>query len=75
MSKGHLMLRKGLQGLIKLYQWGISPFLPHACRFTPTCSQYALLALERHGVVKGVWITLKRLGKCHPWHAGGVDEP
>jgi putative membrane protein insertion efficiency factor len=69
------MLRKGLQGLIKLYQWGISPFLPHACRFTPTCSQYALLALERHGVLKGVWMTVKRLGKCHPWHAGGVDEP
>jgi putative membrane protein insertion efficiency factor len=69
------MLRKGLQGLVKLYQWGISPFLPHVCRFTPTCSQYALLALERHGVLKGVWMTLKRLGKCHPWHAGGVDEP
>ena len=69
------MLRKGLQGLIKLYQWGVSPFLPHACRFTPTCSQYALLALDRHGVLKGVWMTLQRLGKCHPWHAGGVDEP
>lgn len=69
------MLHKGLQGLIKLYQWGVSPFLPHACRFTPTCSQYALLALERHGVLKGVWMTAKRLGKCHPWHAGGVDEP
>lgn len=69
------MLRKGLQGLVKLYQWGISPFLPHACRFTPTCSQYAFLALERHGVIKGVWMTLKRLGKCHPWHVGGVDEP
>jgi uncharacterized protein len=69
------MLRKGLQGLIKFYQWGVSPFLPHACRFTPTCSQYALLALDRHGVLKGVWMTVKRLGKCHPWHAGGIDEP
>jgi hypothetical protein len=69
------MLRKMLQGLIKLYQWGVSPFLPHTCRFTPTCSHYALLALEHHGLIKGVWMTLKRLGKCHPWHAGGIDEP
>jgi putative membrane protein insertion efficiency factor len=61
-------------GLIKLYRLCISPFVGEVCRFSPTCSEYAMEAFERHGVLKGFILTLKRLGKCHPWHAGGIDE-
>ncbi|XVJ52403.1 MAG: membrane protein insertion efficiency factor YidD [Vampirovibrio sp.] len=60
---------------IKGYQKGISPFLPRQCRFFPSCSCYALSVLERDGAVKGLWKTIKRLAKCHPWHAGGIDLP
>ena len=58
---------------IRFYRRFISPLLPPACRFYPTCSQYALEALERYGTVKGSWLTLKRLSKCHPYHPGGFD--
>ena len=59
--------------LIKFYQKGISPKKPPCCRFTPTCSQYALEAFERFGFFKGGYLSLKRLLKCHPFHAGGYD--
>jgi putative membrane protein insertion efficiency factor len=59
--------------LIKLYQWIISPVLGPKCRFTPTCSQYAIEALKKHGVFKGLWLTIKRLGRCHPWGGHGYD--
>lgn len=59
--------------LVKLYQWFISPFLPNACRFTPTCSQYAIIALQKHGAIKGLWLAAKRLAKCHPWGSHGHD--
>jgi putative membrane protein insertion efficiency factor len=59
--------------LIKLYQWIISPVLGPKCRFTPTCSQYAVEALKKHGVFKGLWLTIKRLGRCHPWGGHGYD--
>jgi uncharacterized protein len=59
--------------LIKLYQWVISPFLGPKCRFTPTCSQYAIEALKKHGVFKGLWLTIKRLSRCHPWGGHGYD--
>ncbi|HEX6429156.1 MAG TPA: membrane protein insertion efficiency factor YidD [Niastella sp.] len=59
--------------LIKLYQWIISPILGPKCRFTPTCSQYAIEALKKHGVFKGLWLTIKRLGRCHPWGGHGYD--
>jgi uncharacterized protein len=59
--------------LIKLYQWIISPILGPKCRFTPTCSQYAIEALKKHGVFKGWWLTIKRLGRCHPWGGHGYD--
>lgn len=59
--------------LIKFYQYGISPYLGPKCRFTPTCSQYALEALEKYGVAKGVWLTVKRLLKCHPAGGSGYD--
>ena len=58
---------------IRFYRRFISPILPPACRFYPTCSQYALEALERYGMFKGGWLTLKRLSKCHPYHPGGFD--
>jgi uncharacterized protein len=59
--------------LIKLYQWIISPMLGPKCRFTPTCSQYAIEALKKHGVFKGLWLTVKRLSRCHPWGGHGYD--
>jgi uncharacterized protein len=59
--------------LIKLYQWIISPILGPKCRFTPTCSQYAIEALKKHGVFKGLWLTVRRLSRCHPWGGHGYD--
>jgi putative membrane protein insertion efficiency factor len=59
--------------LIRLYQCTISPLLGPACRYHPTCSQYALEAIERFGLMRGSWLALRRLGRCHPWHAGGFD--
>lgn len=67
------MPRLALAGLIRGYQLVISPALPAACRFTPTCSQYALEAVRRHGVFKGSWLAARRLAKCHPFHEGGTD--
>jgi uncharacterized protein len=58
---------------IRLYQFLISPLLPPSCRFYPTCSQYALAAIAEHGALRGSWLALCRLARCHPWHAGGVD--
>ncbi|MGC1879155.1 MAG: membrane protein insertion efficiency factor YidD [Rhabdochlamydiaceae bacterium] len=60
--------------LIRLYQLCISPFLGHCCRFYPTCSDYAMEAVRRHGAWKGTWLAVKRLVKCHPWHGGGEDD-
>jgi putative membrane protein insertion efficiency factor len=57
------------------YKRWISPLLPAACRFTPTCSEYARLAFERHGFWSASWMTMRRLAKCHPFHPGGVDLP
>ncbi|HET8762508.1 MAG TPA: membrane protein insertion efficiency factor YidD [Gemmatimonadales bacterium] len=65
--------RLALAGLIRGYQLVISPALPAACRFTPTCSQYALEAVRRYGVFKGSWLAARRLAKCHPFHEGGTD--
>ncbi|KZN14660.1 membrane protein insertion efficiency factor YidD [Marinomonas sp. TW1] len=59
--------------LIKAYQYGISPLLGNNCRFYPSCSQYSLQAIERFGVIKGSYLSIKRLSKCHPWHEGGED--
>ena len=58
---------------IRLYQIVLSPVLGPACRFYPSCSQYAIEAIERHGVGKGAWLSAKRLSRCHPWHTGGID--
>lgn len=59
--------------LVRFYQLCISPLTPAACRFTPTCSQYALEALRKHGLFKGGWLTVKRLLRCHPWGGSGYD--
>ena len=58
---------------IRLYQILISPLLPRSCRFYPSCSQYALVAISEHGPVRGIWLALARLARCHPWNPGGVD--
>lgn len=59
--------------LVRGYQVAISPLLPPSCRYTPTCSQYAIDALRRHGALKGSWLAARRLGRCHPFRAGGYD--
>lgn len=60
-------------GLIRLYRLAISPWLGSNCRFQPSCSAYAIEALERHGVLRGGWLTLRRIGRCHPWAIAGHD--
>jgi putative membrane protein insertion efficiency factor len=62
-----------LVSVIEMYRHMISPLRPPSCRFTPTCSQYAVEALVTFGVVRGGWLTVRRLGKCGPWHRGGWD--
>ena len=59
--------------LVRGYQKGISPFLPPSCRYTPTCSAYAVEALQKHGAVRGGWLALRRLSRCHPWGGHGFD--
>ncbi|MBQ7460898.1 MAG: membrane protein insertion efficiency factor YidD [Bacteroidaceae bacterium] len=74
------LLRKPLEWLaellilpIRFYQRFISPLTPPSCRFTPTCSQYAVEALRKHGPLKGLWLAVKRLLRCHPWGGSGYD--
>jgi putative membrane protein insertion efficiency factor len=65
--------RRLLAGLIRGYQVTLSPLLPPACRFYPSCSHYALEAVNRHGALKGSWLAARRLARCHPFNAGGYD--
>tara|TARA_R110001592_G_scaffold363221_4_gene681823 strand:- start:9745 stop:10005 length:261 start_codon:yes stop_codon:yes gene_type:complete len=58
---------------VRLYQWIISPLLPTSCRYTPTCSQYAIEAFQQHGLFKGWLLAIKRIGRCHPWGGEGYD--
>lgn len=58
---------------IRVYRAIVSPLLPASCRFHPSCSAYALQALEEHGAMRGLWLAARRLGRCHPFHAGGID--
>jgi len=60
-------------GLIRVYKLVVSPLLPSACRFHPTCSEYMKDAIEKHGVLKGIGMGLRRLSRCHPFHQGGFD--
>lgn len=66
-------MRTILIALIRGYQLLISPLLGNHCRFYPSCSQYAREAIEYHGVLRGGWLAIRRLLRCHPWHPGGVD--
>ena len=59
--------------VLRGYKLFVSPLLPSACRFYPTCSEYMLDAVAKHGAARGIWMGLKRLGRCHPFHAGGYD--
>lgn len=59
--------------LVRAYQAAISPLLPPSCRFSPSCSNYAIEALKRHGPTRGTWLALKRVARCHPWNPGGYD--
>ena len=65
---------KSLIALIKGYQYSIRPWLGSACRFEPSCSEYAIVAIWRFGIIKGCILTFRRILHCHPWHPGGKDE-
>ncbi|HTT03641.1 MAG TPA: membrane protein insertion efficiency factor YidD [Steroidobacteraceae bacterium] len=67
------MVTRAATGLIRIYQWTVSPLLGPTCRFYPSCSNYALQALRRYGLVRGGWLALRRIARCHPFHPGGVD--
>jgi putative membrane protein insertion efficiency factor len=69
----HTLPRRLLAALIRGYQLVLSPRLPPSCRFHPSCSQYALEAVTRHGALKGGWLAARRLARCHPFHPGGYD--
>ena len=62
-----------LLGVLRAYQYALRPLLGANCRFHPSCSDYAREAIERHGAARGVWLAARRLGRCHPYHAGGYD--
>jgi putative membrane protein insertion efficiency factor len=64
---------KVLVYLIRVYRYLMSPFLGNHCRFYPSCSCYAEEAITQHGALMGIWLTLRRLSRCHPWHEGGCD--
>ncbi len=66
-------MQKVLVMLLKGYQYLVSPWFGQTCRFYPSCSCYAIEAIERRGAPIGLWLTLRRLGRCHPWHPGGYD--
>ncbi|QIE59152.1 membrane protein insertion efficiency factor YidD [Rasiella rasia] len=59
--------------LVRVYQRAISPLFPSTCRYQPTCSQYTVEALQKHGLFKGGWLAVKRIGSCHPWGGSGYD--
>ena len=62
-----------LLALLRAYQYALRPMLGSNCRFYPSCSDYAREAVERHGALRGVWLTIRRIGRCHPYHPGGFD--
>ncbi|MCF7960064.1 MAG: membrane protein insertion efficiency factor YidD [Pirellula sp.] len=75
MNPLHQCLRYLLIATVRFYQRAISPLLGSNCRFSPTCSQYTIEAIEKYGAVRGVWKGIKRIARCHPFHQGGYDPP
>ena len=73
MQQALMIPRVAASGILRMYKLFVSPLLPSACRFHPTCSDYMKEAIEKHGVVKGVGRGLRRLSRCHPFHEGGFD--
>ncbi len=73
MSSVRNALRLAAAGAVRIYQLVASPWLPPSCRFTPTCSEYTRQALIRHGILRGAWMSLRRLSRCHPLGSGGYD--
>lgn len=69
------IMAKFLRGIVRGYQIVLRPLLPPACRFEPSCSEYYREALTNHGVVRATGLAILRIGRCHPWHAGGYDPP
>lgn len=67
------MSKSLLIGIVRGYQLLVSPFLGNNCRYVPSCSAYTIEAMEKWGPLRGIWMGLKRVGRCHPWHAGGYD--
>jgi putative membrane protein insertion efficiency factor len=67
------LMAKFLLLMVRAYQYVLSPYFGTQCRFTPTCSHYAVDALKKHGAIKGSYLTVRRLLRCHPWHDGGYD--
>ena len=67
------LLAKPLIGLVRLYRLVLSPWLGSNCRYQPTCSSYAIEALQVHGIMRGTWLAAKRIGRCHPWGGSGYD--
>ena len=68
-------MKRIMLALIRLYRKGISPYTPPSCRYIPTCSEYALQAVEKYGALKGGWMALKRICRCHPWSKRGPFDP
>ncbi len=66
-------MKRLLTGLVRIYQKTVSRAIPPRCRFYPSCSDYTIEAMEKHGIVYGLWLSLRRICRCHPWNPGGVD--
>jgi putative membrane protein insertion efficiency factor len=64
-----------LAGAVTVYRYALSPVLPRSCRYWPSCSEYAIESLRSHGALRGGWLAARRVCRCHPWAAGGVDLP
>ncbi len=69
----NMMVTKLLVGFIRCYQWVVSPLIGKNCRFLPTCSAYTVEALQKHGILKGSYLSIKRILRCHPWGGSGYD--
>jgi hypothetical protein len=66
-------VKRAVLAVLRFYKRWVSPALPPSCRFTPTCSEYSYQAVEKYGVLRGGWMGIRRLARCHPWHPGGYD--